>query len=182
MDTSHPACLGADDVRAFEPEAKIGLVATRDPEGLPHVSLITSLMALDGTHLAFGQFCEGASKRNVRGDPRLGFLVMNQDKHVWRGKARWTHLATEGAEYERYNRQPMFRYNTYFGVHTVHYLDLVAFGGRRSLSMPAIVAGSLVAAAAGRVPGPPGSSRRCFEPPQRWPPARRPAARPCRSR
>jgi hypothetical protein len=31
----------------------------------------------------------------------------------------------EGPEYERYNEIPMFRYNTYFGINTVHYLDLV---------------------------------------------------------
>ena len=30
-----------------------------------------------------------------------------------------------GADFEWYNNIPMFRYNAYFGIHTVHYMDLV---------------------------------------------------------
>jgi hypothetical protein len=43
-----------------------------------------------------------------------------------------------------YNRKPMFRYNSYFGIHTVHYLDLTALSAKESLSAAGIAAGSLV--------------------------------------
>jgi hypothetical protein len=135
---------------AFEESAKIGLLSTVDPQGLPHVSLITSIQAKGPDALMFGQFSEGKSKQHVRTNPHVGFLVMNRDRDLWRGKARWTGEATSGDDYEMYNRKPMFRYNSYFGIHTVHYLDLVEFSGRESLSTAGIAAGSLVTALARR--------------------------------
>jgi hypothetical protein len=43
-----------------------------------------------------------------------------------------------------YNRKPMFRYNSYFGIHTVHYLDLVELSAKESLSAAGLATGSLV--------------------------------------
>jgi hypothetical protein len=60
----------------------------------------------------------------MRQNPKIGFAILTLDKKIWRGKALWTHSKKEGPEYEVYNQQPMFRYNTYFGINTVHYLDL----------------------------------------------------------
>ena len=57
------------------------------------------------------------------------------DRYVWRGKAQFSHTATSGPEYENYNHLPMFRYNAYFGVHTVYYLNLVELVGREKLPM-----------------------------------------------
>lgn len=136
---------------AFEESAKIGLLATVNPEGLPHVSLITSIQAKRPDALMFGQFSEGLSKRHVKSNPHVGFLVMSRDRELWRGKARWTGEATSGDDYEMYNRKPMFRYNSYFGIHTVHYMDLVEFSGRESLSTAGVATGSLVTALARRL-------------------------------
>jgi len=33
----------------------------------------------------------------------------------------------------------MFRYNAYFGIHTVYYMDLGAHTGKQPLPMPAII-------------------------------------------
>ena len=140
--------LTEQDIAAFEPDAKIALLATVDPDGLPHVTLITTLMAKGPERLMFGQFSEGRSKRHVRANSKAGWLVMNADKEVWRGRARWTHAVTEGEDYELYNRRPIYRYNSYFGIHTVHYLDLVRSEPKCKLAMPAVVAGALLATAA----------------------------------
>jgi len=140
--------LDAAAIQAFGSDSKIGLLATVDPGGLPHVSLITTLQAADPARLTFGQFCEGASKRNVRRDPRAAFVVMGLDRHLWRGTACWTGAASEGPEFEAYNRKPLFRYNSYFGIHTVHFLDLRSVGPREALSLPRIAAGGLAATAA----------------------------------
>jgi hypothetical protein len=136
--------LPQEDVSAFEESAKIGLLATIDPQGLPHVSLITSLQLKGSGQLMFGQFSEGLSKTHVKGNPNTGFLVMSREKALWRGKARWTGETKSGEDYEMYNRKPMFRYNSYFGIHTVHYLDLVELSAKQSLSTAGIAAGSLV--------------------------------------
>lgn len=128
-----------EDIRSTRPELKIGLLATVTPEGLPHVTLISSLMACGPARMCFGQFVEGTSKKNILANPRTGFLIMSLDKDLWRGKATYTHSAKDGPEYDHYNNVPMFRYNAYFGVHTVHYLDLVGHTGRSPLPMNTII-------------------------------------------
>ena len=133
-----------DDMKAFEPAEKIGLVACVNPEGLPHVSLITSMMAARSDQLTLGQFCIGLSKLYIQEKPDISFLVMTMDKQLWRGRARWTHLRKEGPEYQRYNEIPMFRYNTYFGINTVHYLDLIEVAGPDPLPMPRIIISAML--------------------------------------
>jgi len=136
------------DMGAFEAEAKVGLLATVNPEGLPHISLIASMQAKDPTQLIWGQFSEGQSKVHVRGNPHVGFLIMTLDRNLWRGKALWTHGETEGEDYEMYNQKPMFRYNAYFGIHTVHFMDLVETYGKEGLPLSRIVMASLATKAA----------------------------------
>ena len=136
--------LTAEEMRAFQRDAKIGLIATVDALGLPHLTLITSVQAKDPTHLMYGQFCEGLGKTHVKQNPCTGFLVMSPDREIWRGTARWTHQATSGADYETYNQKPMFRYNSYFGIHTVHYLDLVTCTPKERVDMPRMALGSFI--------------------------------------
>jgi hypothetical protein len=132
-----------DDIRRTQPALKIGLLATVTPEGLPHVTMLSTLMACGPTRLSFGQFTVGLSKQHLRANPRAGFMIMGLDRQLWRGSAQWTETARQGAEYEYYNNVPMFRYNAYFGVHTVHYLDLVRHTGLRPLPMTAIILASI---------------------------------------
>lgn len=131
-------------IEAFAPAEKIGLVASINPEGLPHITLITSIGAANPKQVIFGEFCKGRSKLQIRKNPKIGFLVMTMDRKMWRGHARWTHLRNEGPEYERYNELPMFRYNAYFGINTVHYLDLVDVRGPDGLPLVQIIASSLM--------------------------------------
>ncbi len=133
-----------EDQKAFEPAEKIGIVACVNPDGQPHVSLITSIMAPQPNQLTLGEFCRGLSKQYIQQNPCIAFLVMTMDRRLWRGRARWTHLRQEGPEYQRYNDIPMFRYNTYFGINTVHYLDLLETSDSMPLPMPGIVAGALL--------------------------------------
>jgi len=137
-----------NDLKQFEPEAKVGLIATINQEGLPHITLITALQAKTPDKLIWGQFSEGQSKQNVKTSPKTGFLIMTLDRSLWRGKALWTHQATHGEDYEMFNNKPMFRYNAYFGIHTVHYMDLVETYGRESLPLLQIGLGSILTKAA----------------------------------
>jgi len=136
--------FSAQEMKAFEPAEKIGLVACVNPDGLPHISLITSIMAPRPDQITLGQFCMGLSKQYIQQNPNVAFLIMTLDKKMWRGRARWTHLKKEGPEYERYNEIPMFRYNTYFGINTVHYLDLIETTARQDLPMPKIILSALL--------------------------------------
>jgi uncharacterized pyridoxamine 5'-phosphate oxidase family protein len=132
------------DLKEFEPEAKVGLIATVNSEGLPHITLITALQAKTPKTLIWGQFCDGKSKEHVKSNPKTGFLIMTMDKSLWRGKAQWTHEEKHGADYEMFNNKPMFRYNAYTPIHTVHYMDLHETFGRESLPLVRIVISSLI--------------------------------------
>jgi hypothetical protein len=131
------------DIHAFEPELKIGLLATINPQGLPHLTLLSTLKASGPNQVTFGQFTEGFSKQNILQNPKVAWLIMTLDKNLWRGRATFTHTAKAGADYDFYNNTPMFRYNAYFGIHTVYCMDLVEFYGKQPLPMRDIVISSL---------------------------------------
>jgi hypothetical protein len=133
-----------NEIRAFAPAEKIGLVACINPEGEIHVTLLTSIMAAGPKQLTLGQFSTGLSKYYMQLNPNVGFLVMSMDKQLWRGRARWTHKRSDGPEYEIYNNQPMFRYNAYFGINTVHYLDLVEIANDGKLPMGKIIPAAII--------------------------------------
>lgn len=132
------------DMKAFAPSEKVGIIATVTPAGLPHMSLLTSVMASTPAQLTVGEFCQGMSKAYMRQTGKIGFAILTLDKKLWRGKAIWTHLKKEGREYEVYNQQPMFRYNTYFGINTVHYLDLKETTTGAPLPLASIIPSALL--------------------------------------
>jgi hypothetical protein len=134
----------AHDMKQFEPEAKVGLIATISQEGMPHVTLITALQAKTDEKLIWGQFSEGMSKEHVKTNPKTGFAIMTMDKSLWRGKALYTHRVKSGEDYDMFNLKPMFRYNAYFGIHTVHYMNLVETYGKESLPLVRIALGSVM--------------------------------------
>jgi len=138
--------LDDGDIAAFEPAEKIALVATINDSGEPHVTLLTTLSALGRDRLTIGEFSRGLSKAFMQRRPAVGFLVMSLDRRLWRGRALWRRSAKAGDEYVKYNRQPMFRYNAYFGINTVHYLDLAGVEGPMPLPMAGIVAATLATA------------------------------------
>lgn len=142
-------CLDERDLKDLEPDTKVGLLATVSEKGLPHITLITTLMAKDPRHIIWGQFCEGLSKAHVKKNPMAGFLVMTMDRNLWRGKALWRGCLREGEDYVMFNNRPMFRYNAYTGIHTVHSMDLVATFGRERLPLVSIAASLLVSLTAG---------------------------------
>jgi len=131
------------DIKDLSATMKVGILGTVTPEGLPHLTLITTLMACSPKEMVWGQFMEGMSKQHIRQNPKTGFMVMSLDKNLWRGCADYTHSAKEGADYDFYNNTPLFRYNAYFGVHTVHYMKLIAHGGKHPLPMNQIIVAAI---------------------------------------
>lgn len=150
---NNTSTFSEEDILAMQPAMKIGLLATVNPEGSPHVTLISSLMACSPSQLSFGQFTEGLSKKHILDNPKTGFLIMGLDKTLRRGKATYTHSAQDGKEYDFYNNLPMFRYNAYFGVHTVYYLELASQTGVESLPMNQVVLAAVQTALARRLGG-----------------------------
>jgi hypothetical protein len=127
------------DITDLLPTMKIGVLGTVTPVGLPHLTLITTLMASSPKELVWGQFMEGSSKHYIHTNPRTGFLIMGLDKSFWTGQADYTRSAQSGKDYDFYNNTPLFRYNSYFGVHTVHYMDLKGQSGKQPLPMNQVI-------------------------------------------
>jgi hypothetical protein len=151
------------DIESFKPEMKIGLLATVNEDGLPHLTLISTIQASSPTELFWGQFSEGNSKANVMKNPRTGFLIMTLDRNLWRGKAKFTRTARGGTEFDLLNNTPMFRYNAYFGIHTVYYMDLVGHLGKEPLPMGAIIQAAIKTMVAKTLAGK-GSGREVLNP------------------
>ena len=53
------------DIQAFEPENKIGILATVNEQNQAHITMITTLQARNSKELVWGQFSEGISKVNI---------------------------------------------------------------------------------------------------------------------
>ena len=127
------------EIKDLSAAMKVGILGTVNPQGLPHLTLITTLMASSPQVVVWGQFMEGSSKKHVLTNPKTGFMVMGLDKNFWRGFADYSHSETSGKDYAYYNNTPLFRYNAYFGVHRVHYMDLIAHTGKHPLPMQRII-------------------------------------------
>ncbi|OQY02675.1 MAG: hypothetical protein B6I20_06730 [Bacteroidetes bacterium 4572_117] len=126
------------DIKAFEPENKIGLLATVNEKSQAHITMISTLQAKSPKELVWGQFSEGLSKENVKNNPKTAFLIMNLQRKLWRGKALWKYEKKEGEEYIKFNKLPMWRYNSYFGIHTIHYMELIETTEQQSLPVAGI--------------------------------------------
>ncbi|MEN6637059.1 MAG: pyridoxamine 5'-phosphate oxidase family protein [Clostridiaceae bacterium] len=131
-------------VTMMDCDSKVGVLATEDESGYPHLSFISSIKALDDHALTFGQFSAGLSKRFIMDRPRVGFLVLSADKRYLSGTATYTHSANTGREFDLYNNKPLFRYNSYMGFYRVFYLNLERISAIQPLPMGAIVFGAIL--------------------------------------
>jgi hypothetical protein len=132
-----------EEIEAFRPAMKIGLLASVNPEGQPHITLFSSLMAAGDQQLCIGKFVEGISFDFFQSNPKVGWMIMSLDKELWCGKASFTHLERSGNEFDFYNNVPMFRYNAYFGIHTVYYFDLLTKSGKVPLPMNKVIGAAI---------------------------------------
>lgn len=127
----------------FEKSIKIGVVATIGEDQLPHMTVLSTLMGKGNDQMMFGKFVEGLSKENILNHPQSGFLIMNPEKAFWTGKMTYDHFLKEGEDLVLYNNQPLYRYNTYFGINTVYYFRLKEISDQQTLPMGKIILNSL---------------------------------------
>jgi len=135
--------IGAEARDLLALDSKVALLGTTDDEGCPHLTFLSSIQGLGEDRITFGQFCVGRSKEFLPARPDCAFLALTADMRWLRGSARYTHTAKTGTEFDMYNNKPLFRYNAYFGVNTVWYLDLLGISGVQKLPMLQIGIGAL---------------------------------------
>lgn len=142
--TTYTTQIDEKTAALMAPDSKIGVLATQDGEGMPHLTFITSIQALGPDKVSFGKFCTGLSKTNIEQRPDAAFLALNTAMEWVRGNARFTHKENTGPLFDEYNNKPLFRYNSYCGFNQVYVMDLVRVSSIQKLAMPKIVAGALV--------------------------------------
>ena len=136
--------IDEESARLMAADSKVGVLATEDESGWPHLSFISSIQSLGADKLTFGQFSAGLSKRFIVARPHAGFLVLSADKRTLAGSAVYTHSETTGPEFDLYNNKPLFRYNSYMGFYRIFYLDLERVSRPKPLPMGAIVLGAVL--------------------------------------
>lgn len=136
--------LTKEMLKEFEKTIKIGLVATIDEANKPHITVLSTLMGKDKSNMMVGKFVEGLSKEHIIDRPKTGFLIMNVDKEFWYGSMDYTNSLKEGEDYIQYNNQPLYRYNSYFGINTVYYFKLKEISDKYNLPMANIIFNSVL--------------------------------------
>ncbi len=126
------------DAKDFASPYKVALIATHDEQKDVHITLLSSLMNRGEDEMVVGEFVKGLSKEFFHERPEAGFLIMNLAKEFWTGSMDFYDKKTEGEEYIAFNEMTLFRFNTYFGVHTVHYAKLREISEKRKLNMAGI--------------------------------------------
>ena len=144
MNTRYFDTIDDASIQMMDCDSKVGVLATKDESGYPHLSFISSIQAYGDQALTFGQFSAGLSKRFIMDRPQVGFLVLSADKRYLSGNATYTHSANTGKEFDLYNNKPLFRYNSYMGFYRVFYLNLERISALKPLPMGAIVLGALL--------------------------------------
>ena len=144
MKPSYSDHINDASIRMMDCDSKIGVLATEDDNGYPHLSFISSIQAFGDQALTFGQFSAGLSKRFIMDRPRVGFLALSAEKRYLTGNATYTHSANTGKEFDLYNNKPLFRYNSYMGFYRIFYLNLDRISPMKPLPMVSIGIGAIL--------------------------------------
>ena len=135
--------LSDEAVEFTSVELKLAIIATIDPRGWPHLTLITYNKARSKNQLVWAQFTEGLSKKYVHENPKQGIVFMNIDmpfKFV-QVKADFSHTETEGEDLAYFNKLQLMRYMTYVNLVRAYYEDVVSATQVRPLPLGGIAKG-----------------------------------------
>ena len=104
-------------------EVGLKLLATIDPRGWPHITMISFNRAKTPEQVVWGEFTIGTSKRNVLQNPKQGAFYMNavMPFKFLQSKITFDHRVKGGEDCEYFSRGQMLRYNTYMNVEKAYY-------------------------------------------------------------
>ncbi len=131
-------------IQLLKNDSKIGILMTSDAEHFPHLTLISSIQALGDSKLTWGQHCVGLSKKFIIDRPDCAFMALNADYQYVSGRARFDHIEKTGEVFDEYNNKPLYRYNSYFGFHTIFFMNLLEVTDIKNLQVPKIAVGALM--------------------------------------
>ena len=120
--------LSEEVMKFTQPAIMAKLIATVDPRGWPHITLISSNRAISKNQIVWGQFTKGSSKEYVQKNPKQGIFYMTAEapfKFI-QVKADFSHTKDDGEDIEYFNKSDFMRYFTYINIYRVYYNNIVA--------------------------------------------------------
>ncbi len=135
--------LSDEAVEFTTPELMAKFVSTIDKEGYPHISFITSNIAVSPEAVKWGEFSQGMSKGNVVKNPKQGMLYMTiaMPFKFLQLKADFDYISMEGDDALEFNNMNLLRYNTYLRVYRVFFNKIRAARPIRNIGLFGIVKG-----------------------------------------
>lgn len=132
-------------IQFTQPGMMLKLIGTIDERGWPHITFIAMNRIINKEQVVWGAFTEGMSKKNVKKTPKQGILYMTAEMpfKFLQAKVDFNHTTTEGEDLEFFNSSDLFRYFTYYRVHTAYYNNIVSISPIRNLPLFGIVKGIL---------------------------------------
>ena len=117
-----------DGMELSDLEVGLKLLATIDPRGWPHITMISFNRAKTPEQVVWGEFTVGTSKRNVLQNPKQGAFYMNavMPFKFLQAKITFDHRVKGGEDCEYFSRGQMLRYNTYMNVKKAYYNSVKA--------------------------------------------------------
>ncbi len=135
--------ISKEGIEFTQPDIMLKLISTIDDRGWPHVTLISSNIAINKNQIVWGAFTEGTSKKYVQKRPKQGIFYMTAAMpfKFLQVKADFSHTTKEGKDLEHFNQTQLMRYFTYVRVHTAYYNNIIAATPVRDLPLFGIVKG-----------------------------------------
>ena len=112
-----------DGMELSDLDVGLKLLATIDPRGWPHITMISFNRAKTPEQVVWGEFTVGTSKRNVLQNPKQGAFYMNavMPFKFLQAKITFDHRVKGGEDCDHFSRGQMLRYNTYMNVEKAYY-------------------------------------------------------------
>ncbi len=135
--------LSPEAIQFTTPEIMAKLLATIDSAEYPHLTMISSNIAISPTQIKWGKFVEGQSKEFVLKNPKQGVLYMTAAMpfRFLQAKMRFDSISKLGDDALVFNQMKLFRYNTYMRIDTVYFNNVIASRPIRDIPLPGIVKG-----------------------------------------
>jgi len=155
MTRNHLTIFSEEDIKKHQPEMKVGLLATVTPEGLPHVTMLSTVMACGPPRYAWpvhrGNVEEAhpPESKNRLPDDEPGSEPVARQGH-------YTHSARNGREIRLLQQRPLFRYKRLLWRPYGLLPDLIRTTGRSPLPMNRIIFASVQTMLARMLGGKPG--------------------------
>jgi len=105
--------------KAFAAQGYLKFAATVDDEGTPNVVPLLSAKSIDSETIAFVRFMVWKTARNFESNQKMSFGCTGPWGKAYVAKGEFVEWQTSGPLLEKFEEEPIYRYNAYMGANQV---------------------------------------------------------------